>query len=122
MGVKPNIRKFENAVAFEKFVKEKLSASDYEGLPKVLGTNGTWFTRLMDNPSLMKFRQVHLLARELEIQPWVLMKRFGVGAFKMNAMEAMSFHDQWELANFPKLAEGDPTAGNQPVEVEVKTA
>jgi len=113
------IPKFEKAVNFEKYIKEKLTAKDYENLPEYLNTNGTWFRRLLDNPSLMTERQVRMFGKLLEVQPWELCVKYGLGAFKMKAIELLGFWHQAEAALQLEVDGRDPTSGNQPVEVEL---
>lgn len=96
MGLKTNIPKFEKAAKFEQYLKDSISAKDYENLPDLLDVNGTWFRRLLDNPALMKDKHVIRIAQLLQVEPFVLMEKYGLGAWKMNAMETINHFRNWE--------------------------
>ena len=119
MPIKPEIKCFKSAVEFDQYVKNTITAKDYENLPEYLNTSATWFRRLMDNPALMNERQVRMMGKVLEREPWSLILEYGLGIFKMPSIEAIGFYNQSEAGKLAKMLEGDPTAGSQPVEVVV---
>lgn len=94
MGVRPSVKKYKSAAAFERHLKANLSAKDYENLPEYLNTSGTWFRRLMDNPANMNERQVRIIAKVLDVLPWFLVDQYGLGIFKMKSVEVLGFYEQ----------------------------
>ena len=81
---------FPSSDVFDRYVKDSLSVSRYENLHDTLDISENWLGRYKNKHSEMKLGTLLLLAEELNVDPYYLVKKYGVGVNAITAGELLS--------------------------------
>ncbi len=81
--------------AFEQFLKEKLTANQYEELPDYVGVSHIWWPRLLNQPNGMRLEVIRKIAEYIGQQPYQLVKEYGLGIDSMSAGDILQLQAEF---------------------------
>ena len=81
--------------AFEQFLKEKLTANQYEELPAYVGVSHIWWPRLLNQPNGMRLEVIRKIAEYIGQQPYQLVKEYGLGIDSMTAGDMLQLQAEF---------------------------